>query len=195
MRYYYADAANQPIGPHELEELHRLHAAGIIRPDTLVAQEGGTSWRPYRELGIPAPPPPPPIYFPSPLPGAGGAAFAGAPAAQPVSRDEQTTATFLHLANFLGIASLGAGLVVPIVIWIYYKDRSWFVGRHGLAYINKLLSYLIYGVVCGLLMFGLIGYVLLAAIVVLDIVTTILAAMAANRGELYEYPFTIRILK
>jgi uncharacterized Tic20 family protein len=85
--------------------------------------------------------------------------------------------------------------VVPIVIWIYYKDRSWFVGRHGLAYINKLLSYIIYGVICGLLMLVLIGYVLLAAIIILDIVTTILAAMAANRGELYEYPLTIRILK
>jgi uncharacterized Tic20 family protein len=170
MRYYYADAANQPAGPYELEELHRLHGAGVIRPDTLVVQEGGTSWRPYRDLGIPA-------------------------TAQPVSQDERTTATFLHLSNFLGIASLGAGLVVPIVIWVYYKDRSWFVGRHGLTYLNKLLSYIIYGVVCGLLMFALVGYVLLAVLVVLDIVTTILAAMAANRGELYEYPLTIRILK
>jgi hypothetical protein len=169
MRYYYADAANQPIGPYELEELHRLHVAGVVRPDTLVAPEAGASWRPYRDLGVPA--------------------------AQPVSQDERTTATFLHLANFLGIASLGAGLVVPIVIWIYYKDRSWFVGRHGLTYINKLLSYIVYGVVCGLLLFALIGYVLLAALIVLDIVTTILAARAANRGELYEYPLTIRILK
>jgi hypothetical protein len=192
MRYYYADAANQPIGPYELEELRRLHVAGVIRPDTLVAQEAGTSWRPYRDLMIPATPPPPD----SPLLAATGSlAFASVPTAQPVSQDERTTATFLHLANFLGIASLGAGLVVPIVIWIYYKDRSWFVGRHGLTYVNKLLSYIVYGVVCGLLLFALIGYVLLAALIILDIVTTILAAMAANRGELYEYPLTIRILK
>ena len=195
MRYYYADAANRPVGPYELEDLHRLHAAGIVRPDTLVAQEAGTSWRPYRDLLIPAMTPPPPPDSPPLLPAPGSVPFAGVPTAQPVSQDERTTATFLHLANFLGIASLGAGLVVPIVIWIYHKDRSWFVGRHGLTYINKLLSYILYGVICGLLMFALIGHVLLGALIILDIVTTILAAMAAKRGELYEYPLTIRILK
>src|SRR5687768_8298288 len=55
MRYYYADPTNNPVGPYQLEDLHQLHAEGVIQADTLVAEEGGASWFPYRSLVIPPP--------------------------------------------------------------------------------------------------------------------------------------------
>ena len=227
MRYYYADPTNNPVGPYQLEDLHQLHVEGVIHADTLVAEEGGASWFPYRSLVVPPPSPPappstgpaeasaysaPPAYSPPPAytappaystppPAAGTAAGgAGAAAAGPVGphavpQSDATTAMFLHLSSFLGIISLGAGMVIPILIWALNKDRSWFINRHGIAFINALLSYLLYGVVCGILTFVVIGFPLLVALVILNLVATVLAAVAASRGDLYEYPLAIKILK
>lgn len=215
MRYYYADPTNNPVGPYQLEDLHQLHVEGVIQADTLVAEEGGASWFPYRALVVPPPPStgpaeasaysPPPVYtappaYSAPPVAATVAGTAGAPAAGPVGphavpQSDATTAMFLHLSSFLGIVSLGAGMVIPILIWALNKDRSWFINRHGIAFINALLSYILYGVVCGILTVIVIGFPLLAALVILNLVTTVLAAVAASRGDLYEYPLAIKILK
>lgn len=201
MRYYYADPTNNPVGPYQLEDLHELHAEGVIRADTLVAEEGGASWFPYRSLVVPPPPAPAPAPAYAPPPPA-GPEYAAAPAypAAPVGQhgipqSDVTTAVFLHLSSFLGWLTFGVGLVIPILLWALNKDRSWFIDRHGVAYLNKLISYLIYGVVCGVLTFVLIGWLLLIPLIIVEIVATILAALAANRGELYEYPLAIRFMK
>jgi len=41
----------------------------------------------------------------------------------------------------------------------------------------------------------LIGFVLLPAVVVLDIVLVIIAGVKAANGEFYRYPLTIRFIK
>jgi uncharacterized Tic20 family protein len=112
-----------------------------------------------------------------------------------VPQSDATLAMFLHLSSFLGIASAGAGMVVPILIWALNKDRSWFVNRHGVAFINMLISYIIWGLVCGVLSFVLIGIPMLIVLGLVLLVTNILAAVAANRGELYDYPLTIKFIK
>ncbi|MHB0995127.1 MAG: DUF4339 domain-containing protein [Elusimicrobiales bacterium] len=50
MRYFYADANNQPIGPYTLEELKQLNLNGTVRPETWVVEEGGSQWQPYTNL-------------------------------------------------------------------------------------------------------------------------------------------------
>ena len=54
--YYYADAANQPIGPLAAEQLHALVQARRLSPDANVWKEGATRWQPYRYLF------PPPVF-------------------------------------------------------------------------------------------------------------------------------------
>jgi hypothetical protein len=41
----------------------------------------------------------------------------------------------------------------------------------------------------------LVGFLITAAIYVVVIVLSIIAAVAANRGERYEYPLTIRFIR
>jgi uncharacterized Tic20 family protein len=41
----------------------------------------------------------------------------------------------------------------------------------------------------------IIGFVLVGIVAVIDIVFVIKAAIAANKGEDFEYPFTIKFLK
>lgn len=63
MRYYYTDAANQPVGPCEMEQLQALAAEGKINDTTSVIPEGAQVWTTYGAVkpgGSPAPTPPPP---------------------------------------------------------------------------------------------------------------------------------------
>ena len=53
MRYFYADANNQPIGPYTLEDLKQLAEKGTVKPETWVAEEGGAQWQPYSSLAAP----------------------------------------------------------------------------------------------------------------------------------------------
>jgi uncharacterized Tic20 family protein len=50
-------------------------------------------------------------------------------------------------------------------------------------------------VVCWLLMFIVIGILLMPLLFIGNLVFCILAAMAASRGEMYRYPFALRLLK
>jgi hypothetical protein len=62
MRYYYTDAANQPVGPCELEQLQALAAEGKITDSTSVIPEGAQVWTTYGAVkpgGIPPVPPAP----------------------------------------------------------------------------------------------------------------------------------------
>ncbi|MEO6876038.1 MAG: GYF domain-containing protein [Opitutaceae bacterium] len=60
MRYYYTDAANQPAGPCDLDQLKALAAEGKITDLTSVIPEGGQIWVTYGSLKSGAIPPPPP---------------------------------------------------------------------------------------------------------------------------------------
>ena len=46
MKYYYANAQNQPTGPVELDALREMLASGLVTPMTNVLAEGSQSWMP-----------------------------------------------------------------------------------------------------------------------------------------------------
>jgi len=50
MNYYYADAANRPVGPVPFTELQRLKSVGTIHDQTWVIEEGTAEWKPLRNL-------------------------------------------------------------------------------------------------------------------------------------------------
>jgi len=50
MKYYYANAQNQPTGPVSVDELRGLLASGSITPATNVIPEGGQQWAPLSSL-------------------------------------------------------------------------------------------------------------------------------------------------
>jgi uncharacterized Tic20 family protein len=111
--------------------------------------------------------------------------------------DERTWATLAHLA----------GLVVPfgwLIIFLIYKDRSAFVRRHAAEASNFHLSLWIYemvllviGIPLAIVTFG-IGLIVIIPLLIVGgvgaLVFAILAAMAANRGQDFRYPLTIRMI-
>lgn len=106
---------------------------------------------------------------------------------------ERTYALFIHLSL---LAFHVAMPVIPaLVMWLIKRDRSPFIDDHGREAINFQISLVIYYFVGGALLVACgIGFVMLAATYVLGLVGMIMAAVAANRGQYFRYPATIRFL-
>jgi uncharacterized Tic20 family protein len=123
------------------------------------------------------------------------------PVAQPPPplnpHDERLWAMLTHLSALLGIV-VGAGFIGwlgPLIIFLVLKDRSAFVAEHAKTTLNFQITMFIAAVVAALLWIVLVGFLITAAIYVIVIVFSIIAAVAANRGERYEYPLTIRFIR
>lgn len=111
------------------------------------------------------------------------------PAAQPGPQpmnpsDEKMWATLVHVGGiFYFLPSLIGYLVL--------KDRGPFVRAHTAAALNFQLTMLIASLVGSVLSIIGIGLVILLAVYVVNIVFSIIAAVAANKGEWYTYPLSI----
>jgi uncharacterized Tic20 family protein len=96
-------------------------------------------------------------------------------------------------------------LVGPLVVWLMKRDDP-VVEPHARAALNFQLSLLIYtvaGIVLAILAaLTIVGLVLSAMIVIfliilviLELVFALLASLAASRGEMYQYPMSLELVK
>jgi uncharacterized Tic20 family protein len=111
------------------------------------------------------------------------------------TNEQKQMGMFLHLSQLASLIVPVAGLVVPIVIWQTQKDKIPALDPHGKMVANWMISALIYSVVSVVLMFVLIGFLTILAVIVMSIVFPIIGGIKANNGELWEYPLTIKFLK
>ena len=111
-------------------------------------------------------------------------------------RDTRMWAMFCHLAGLaLLIGIPAANILGPLIVWQIKKEQHPFIDAHGKESMNFQISMFIYGLVAGLLIFVCVGMVLLPAVIIVDIVFVIIAAIKANDGQAYRYPVTIRLIK
>ena len=101
------------------------------------------------------------------------------------------------LAHLLAIFT---GIFGSLVIWLVSRDQSPFADHHGKEALNFQLFYLVVGAglaavtaaTFGLAFFLAFPVLMVCAIVFL--VWEIQACLAANRGEWYRYPASIRLI-
>ncbi|RSK35161.1 DUF4870 domain-containing protein [Hymenobacter metallilatus] len=108
--------------------------------------------------------------------------------------DTRQWAMFLHFSLLAGLLVPGAGFILPIVLWQIKKNELPEIDAHGKVVMNWLLSALLYGVVCGILSFLLIGIPLLAILGILTLVFPIIGGIKANEGIVWPYPLSIRFI-
>jgi len=119
-----------------------------------------------------------------------------APASVVPSAEERQWAMFAHLSALLGLVTAGwACFLGPLVIWLVKKDTMPFVADQAKEALNFNITIMIAGAICWILVFVLIGFVLLWALAIVWIVFTIMAAIKANEGVRYRYPFALRLIK
>jgi uncharacterized Tic20 family protein len=109
--------------------------------------------------------------------------------AQPLSpSDEKLWATLVHLG------AIFFHFLPALIGYFLLKDRGPFIRQHTIAALNFQLTVLL-GYVVGLFtLWILIGGLVLIAVGVLNLVFSIIAAVAANRGEFYSYPVALRFV-
>ncbi|MFI2101948.1 DUF4870 domain-containing protein [Isoptericola sp. NPDC019693] len=116
---------------------------------------------------------------------------------QPLSpSDERTWAMVAHLGPpVLSLLSLGLlGFLTPLLVWLFLRDRSGYVGDQAKESLNFQITLLIGYAIGWITTFLLIGFAILFAVWVLSIVFGIMAAVAVNRHEAYRYPINIRMV-
>ena len=113
------------------------------------------------------------------------------PVGAPAPADQRTMALVAHL---LGIFTWFIG---PLIIWMINKDDSsqGFVIDQAKEALNFQITITIAMLICIVLMIVIIGGLLAPLVGLLNLVFCIIAAVKANNGEYYRYPFTLRLIK
>ncbi len=99
------------------------------------------------------------------------------------------------LAAILYVVSLFFPIIGPLVIWLLKKDESSFINYHGREYFNFFISYTVYSVISGILIFLIVGIFLLWILGIMALVFTIIAAVKAYEGNEYRFPLIFRVIK
>jgi uncharacterized membrane protein len=103
-----------------------------------------------------------------------------------VSQDDKTMAM---LAELLPIVT---GFLGPLVIWLIKKDQSKFVAFHAM---QALFFHLALNVVMFVLGITIILALAAPAVWLVGIIFSVIAGLAANRGEWYELPVVGKIAR
>lgn len=111
------------------------------------------------------------------------------------SSDERMWAMLCHLSTFAGYIMPFGNILGPLVIWLIKKDEYAFVDDQGKEALNFQISVTIYTLASAILILAIIGIPLLIAVIIFEVVMTVIAAIKANGGEYYRYPLTIRLVK
>ena len=146
---------------------------------------------PLAESTGPASPPLPPI---TPIQASARITANAAPEVPVSTKDEQTMGMLAHL---LGIFT---GFLGPLILWLIKKDESKYIDEQAKEALNFQIAAAI--VIFGLLFFMWIPFLNVCVIIplslaahVVRIVFSILGTVAASKGEMYRYPFTLRLIK
>jgi len=114
---------------------------------------------------------------------------------QAISREERSWGMLCHLLGLAGYVIPFGNIVAPLIWWMMKKDLSSFVNDQGKEALNFQISLTIYIISAGILMIVLVGFLLLPVVLIAGLILTIIAAIKANDGIPYRYPFIIRVLK
>ena len=117
--------------------------------------------------------------------------------------DARMWAMLINVAAVAGAVLTGGtlGIVAILVVWLIFRERSALIDFHGKQQVNFAITMLLFGIavfVGVLITFGIGAIVLIPAIAAYGIyafVVSIIAAVAANRGEYYRIPLMIRFIK
>ncbi len=118
------------------------------------------------------------------------------------SAEERQWGLFAHLSSLAGLFTGGIGNIVgPLVIWLIKKDTLPFAADQAKEALNFNITLLIVGLILVVVTIFTLGIGALVTVplgILLGIawlVLTIVAAMKANEGVAYRYPFTLRLVK
>lgn len=111
------------------------------------------------------------------------------------TQDERTWAMLAHLSALAFFICPFGNLIGPLIVWLVKRDQLPLVADQGKEAVNFNISVALAAIVCGALVYVLVGILLGVALFVFWLSMTIVAAIKANEGAHYRYPFSLRLIK
>ena len=93
-----------------------------------------------------------------------------------------------HLSFFV------LSIIGPIIIMCTKGKESPFVREQAVEALNFHITLFLATIASAILIFVVIGFLLLPAVLICGLVFTIMGAIAANQGQRYRYPLNIRMV-
>jgi uncharacterized Tic20 family protein len=110
--------------------------------------------------------------------------------------DDRQWALVAHLSGLVASALGGFAFLGPLVVWLIKKDQSAFVADQAKEALNFQIAVTIALLVSvGIAIATCVGAILLPIVGIGSLVFSIIAAVEANKGVYYRYPYTIRLIK
>jgi uncharacterized protein len=104
------------------------------------------------------------------------------------SANDRVAAMAVHIAGIF------FAFFPSLIVYLAVTNNPWLKNQARNA-LNFQLTLLIGWIIAGVLMIVLIGHLVALVIEVLSLVLSVVAALRANAGESYTYPFAIELIK
>ncbi|MGB9376354.1 MAG: DUF4870 domain-containing protein [Mycobacteriales bacterium] len=130
-------------------------------------------------------------------PGQPGPPPAGPPATAPfsplVGRQLTSDETMWSMLSHLGGIILG--FIAPLIVMLTKGNESPYIRYHAVEALNFQILIAIGYVISSVLTVVIIGLLGFFVLPVVSIIFSVIAGLAANKGEAYRYPLSIRMVK
>lgn len=110
------------------------------------------------------------------------------------NKEERNWAMGAHLSSFAGHVIPFGHIGGPLLIWMLKKDEMPLVNDQGKEALNFQITMTLAFIVAALSIFVLVGFVLLPAVWLFDVIVTVIAAVKANEGIAFRYPLCLRLI-
>lgn len=104
------------------------------------------------------------------------------------SANDKNIAVLTHLGGIF------FSFVPGLIVWLLKQDDSAYLGEQAREALNFQITVLLGYLVAWLLAFLLVGFLLLPAIYVANLVLCLIAAVKTSKGENYQYPLSLRLI-
>lgn len=111
------------------------------------------------------------------------------------NKEVRQWAMLCHFAAFLGLVFPFGSVLGPLILWQVKKDMDPLIDDQGKEALSFQLTVAIAWLVCFVLGFVVIGFLLMVVLVIAALILTIIGGVKANKGIAYRYPLTWRLIK
>ena len=114
----------------------------------------------------------------------------------PLTSEVRNWAMLCHLIALLAAPLVGFGHIVgPLVVWLLKREVHPFIDDQGKESLNFQISVSLYTLVLLPSLCIVIGFPLLIALGIADVILVIVAAIKASSGQTFRYPLCLRLVK
>ncbi|MBE2216400.1 MAG: DUF4870 domain-containing protein [Opitutaceae bacterium] len=99
------------------------------------------------------------------------------------------------MAMLAHLLAIFFGFIPPLIIWLVKKQDSPFIEDQAKEALNFQITVAIAFFISIILIFVVIGGLLMPVIGIVNLIFCIIAALKANDGVAYRYPFALRLIK